>query len=581
MFIVQPTCPPVNENLMELLIMIDSFKRASAERITAVIPYFGYARQDRKDEGRVPITAKLVANLITRAGADRVLAMDLHAAQIQGFFDIPVDHLYAAPVIDEHFKQMDFAEDDFVVVSPDEGSIKRALAHVARLGGQLAIIDKRRSSAEKTKQANVIGGPVEGKVALIFDDMISTAGSICGAAEVMHQARRQGDLPGRHARHLLSAARSSGSKRARSTALVITDTIPLPPEKQIPEDQGPQRRPAAGRGDQADPPQRIGQPAVRSAEIAGRLRPTRLAGTPRRPRCRPIPAETDRPTSRSTSWSRDASPRLLLRFSVPAIVGMVVQATYNVVDRIFIGQAVGSLGIAAITVAFPVMLVLMAFGMLIGFGATALVSIRLGSRQKAEAERILGNALVLLVAVFLALAGAGIPLAQSAAGAARREPRRPPDGPGVPADHPLRRRFSRSRLRAEQRDPRRGQPEDRHVHDAHRGAVEHRARLRCSFSASAGGSRAPPWRRSSPRPLRPLGCWLLPPRPKRAEDSRREPAAALADLSDDSRGRIAAVRHAIGRQPDARHAEQPACGLRRRPGHLRDGHRLRHRHDDR
>ena len=127
MFIVQPTCPPVNENLMELLIMIESFKRASAERITAVIPYFGYARQDRKDEGRVPITAKLVANLITRAGADRVLAMDLHTAQIQGFFDIPVDHLYAAPVIDEHFKAMDFADDDFVVVSPDEGSIKRAL----------------------------------------------------------------------------------------------------------------------------------------------------------------------------------------------------------------------------------------------------------------------------------------------------------------------------------------------------------------------------------------------------------------------------------------------------------------------
>ena len=128
-FIVQPTCPPVNDNLMELLIMIDSFKRASAERITAVIPYFGYARQDRKDEGRVPITAKLVANLITRAGADRVLAMDLHAAQIQGFFDIPVDHLFAAPVIDEHFKAMGLAGRRFLVVSPDEGSIKRALAH--------------------------------------------------------------------------------------------------------------------------------------------------------------------------------------------------------------------------------------------------------------------------------------------------------------------------------------------------------------------------------------------------------------------------------------------------------------------
>src|SRR5574340_621961 len=173
-FIVQSTCPPVNDNLMELLIMIDSFHRASAERITAVIPYYGYARQDRKDEGRVPITAKLVANLITRAGADRVLAMDLHTAQIQGFFDIPVDHLYAAPVIDEHFRSMNLPSDDFVVVSPDEGSIKRALAHMARLGGHLAIIDKRRSSAEKTKQANVIGEKVEGRVALIFDDMIST-----------------------------------------------------------------------------------------------------------------------------------------------------------------------------------------------------------------------------------------------------------------------------------------------------------------------------------------------------------------------------------------------------------------------
>ena len=135
MFLVQPTCPPVNENLMELLIMIDSCKRASAERITAVIPYFGYARQDRKDEGRVPITAKLVANLITRAGADRVLAMDLHAAQIQGFFDMPVDHLYAAPVLNEYFLASGIDPNDVVVVSPDEGSIKRALGHAERLGG--------------------------------------------------------------------------------------------------------------------------------------------------------------------------------------------------------------------------------------------------------------------------------------------------------------------------------------------------------------------------------------------------------------------------------------------------------------
>ncbi|MEN6404831.1 MAG: ribose-phosphate pyrophosphokinase [Thermoguttaceae bacterium] len=234
-FLLQPTCPPVNETLMELLIMIESFKRASADRITAVVPYFGYARQDRKDEGRVPITAKLVANLITRAGADRVLAMDLHTAQIQGFFDIPVDHLYAAPVIDEHFKSMGFSDnDDFVVVSPDEGSIKRALAHMARLGGHLAIIDKRRSSAEKTKQANVIGGQVEGRTALIFDDMISTAGSICGAAEVMHQhGAKQVYLAATHG--LLVGNAVEKLQNAPIDGLILTDTIPVPPEKHIPK----------------------------------------------------------------------------------------------------------------------------------------------------------------------------------------------------------------------------------------------------------------------------------------------------------------------------------------------------------
>jgi ribose-phosphate pyrophosphokinase len=174
-YLIQPTCPPANDHLMQLLVMIDSCKRASAERVTAVIPYFGYARQDRKDEGRVPITAKLVANLITRAGADRVLTMDLHAAQIQGFFDVPVDHLYAAPVLNEHFLSQNIPSADLVIASPDEGSIKRALGHVKRLGGELAIVDKRRTSAETTVQENVIGGPVEGKVVLMFDDMISTA----------------------------------------------------------------------------------------------------------------------------------------------------------------------------------------------------------------------------------------------------------------------------------------------------------------------------------------------------------------------------------------------------------------------
>jgi ribose-phosphate pyrophosphokinase len=184
-FIVQPTCTPVNENLMELLIMIDACRRASAERITAVIPYFGYARQDRKDAGRVPITAKLVANLISQSGANRVLTMDLHAAQIQGFFDVPVDHLYAAPILDQYFVQLKLPPERIALVAPDEGSIKRTLQHVEHLGGTLTIVDKRRSSATQTRQANLIGEPIAGKIALLFDDMISTAGSIVGAANVV------------------------------------------------------------------------------------------------------------------------------------------------------------------------------------------------------------------------------------------------------------------------------------------------------------------------------------------------------------------------------------------------------------
>jgi len=233
-FLLQPTCPPVNNNLMELLIMIESCKRASAERITAVIPYYGYARQDRKDEGRVPITAKLVANLITRAGADRVLAMDLHAAQIQGFFDVPVDHLYASPVLNDDMIARGLTKQDFIVVSPDEGSIKRALGHVKRLGGGLAIVDKRRTAADKTSQENIIGGPVEGKIVLMFDDMISTAGSICGAAEVLaqrgakeiHVAATHGVLCGKAPERLAAAP---------ITSLAVTDTIPLRAEQLIPK----------------------------------------------------------------------------------------------------------------------------------------------------------------------------------------------------------------------------------------------------------------------------------------------------------------------------------------------------------
>ncbi len=187
-YLIQPTGPPVNDNLIELLVLIDTCQRASAERITAVLPYFGYARQDRKDSGRVPITSKLVANLITKAGADRVLTVDLHAAQIQGFFDVPVDHLYAAPIIDAYIETLNIPQGDLVIVSPDEGSIKRVLQHQERLHGSLAIMDKRRSSAMEAKQAHLIGGPIEGKVGLIVDDMISTAGSIVGAADVVRKA---------------------------------------------------------------------------------------------------------------------------------------------------------------------------------------------------------------------------------------------------------------------------------------------------------------------------------------------------------------------------------------------------------
>ena len=233
-FLVQPTCPPVNESLMELLIMIESCKRASAERITAVVPYYGYARQDRKDEGRVPITAKLVANIITRAGADRVLAMDLHAAQIQGFFDVPVDHLYAAPVLNEYFLDLGIDPKELVVVSPDEGSIKRALGHSERLGGALAIVDKRRADAEHTRQENIIGASVEGKVVLMFDDMISTASSICGAAKKLKDAgARCIFVAATHG--VLCGPATQNLAVAPIEGVVITDSIPLRPEQAIPK----------------------------------------------------------------------------------------------------------------------------------------------------------------------------------------------------------------------------------------------------------------------------------------------------------------------------------------------------------
>jgi len=233
-FLIQPTCPPVNDNLFELLIMIDSCKRASAARITAVMPYFGYARQDRKDEGRVPITAKLVANLITRAGADRVLTMDLHSPQIQGFFDVPVDNMYAAPVLNDFVANLGYKPDELIVVTPDVGSIKRALGHAKRLGARLAIIDKRRDNPTDTRQEHIIGGPVDGLVCIMFDDMISTGGSIAGAAgklkelgaKEIHVAATHGVLCGKATEKIRDSA---------ITTLAVTDSIPIPPEKMLPK----------------------------------------------------------------------------------------------------------------------------------------------------------------------------------------------------------------------------------------------------------------------------------------------------------------------------------------------------------
>lgn len=184
-YLIQPTCPATNHNLMEMLIMVDAAKRASAGRITAVMPFFGYARQDRKDQPRVPITAKLVANLIEAAGVDRVLTMDLHAAQIQGFFDIPVDHLYAKPVFIKYLREIHGAEaGNLTVVSPDVGGVKMARSYADKLGAELAIVAKHRVSATKVEAMNVIGD-VDGRNVLLVDDMTETAGTLCAAAKIL------------------------------------------------------------------------------------------------------------------------------------------------------------------------------------------------------------------------------------------------------------------------------------------------------------------------------------------------------------------------------------------------------------
>ncbi len=232
-FVVQPTCPPVNDNIIELLVILDSLRRASAARVTAVLPYYGYARQDRKDVGRVPITAKLIANLVTVAGANRVLALDLHAAQIQGFFDIPVDHLYASPVIAQHIRSLAIPMSDFVVLSPDEGSIKRALHYQNRLGGAIAIIDKRRASATEAKSVNLIGASLDGKIAVIFDDMITTAGSAVNAANI---AKKNGarDVYACATHGVLCGPAIERLRDAPIKQIVITDSIPLTPDKHLP-----------------------------------------------------------------------------------------------------------------------------------------------------------------------------------------------------------------------------------------------------------------------------------------------------------------------------------------------------------
>ncbi|HBG27373.1 MAG: ribose-phosphate pyrophosphokinase [Planctomycetes bacterium GWF2_41_51] len=225
-FVVQSGCEPVDENIIELLIFLDCLKRASARRVTAVIPYFGYARQDRKDEGRVPITAKLISNLITTAGADRVLAMDLHAAQLQGFFDIPMDHLFAEPVLTNYFRTKKFT--DLTVVSPDVGNIKRAARYVEHLNGELAIIHKRRLSSKEVQCGAIIGN-VKGKDVLMCDDIISTAGTVCSAAKLVKEQGANKVYVG--ATHALFADKAIEKiKNSPIDEVVVTDTIPLKEE---------------------------------------------------------------------------------------------------------------------------------------------------------------------------------------------------------------------------------------------------------------------------------------------------------------------------------------------------------------
>ena len=222
-YVIQSTCEPVDVNLMELLIFLDCLRRASAKCITAVIPYFGYARQDRKDEGRVPITAKMVANLMATAGADRVVSIDLHAAQIQGFFDIPMDHLMAEPVLVKYFKEKQLS--DLTVVAPDVGNMKTAAKYAAALGGELAIIHKRRISGCEVECGEVIG-EVKGRNVVMCDDMISTAGTLCGAAKLLRERGAKRIIVGATHGVFVGPAKQR-IEEAPFDEVIVTDTIPL------------------------------------------------------------------------------------------------------------------------------------------------------------------------------------------------------------------------------------------------------------------------------------------------------------------------------------------------------------------
>jgi len=226
-FVVQPTCSPVDHHLMELLLMLDALKRASAERITAVVPYYGYARQDRKDKPRMPISAKLVASLLERAGANRVLAVDLHAAQIQGFFDIPVDHLFAAPVLVEHFEGK-YERGELIVVSPDAGGVERARNFAKRMNVPLAIIDKRRTDANVAEVMNIIGD-VRGKHCLMVDDLVDTAGTLVkGVEALLGSGAKSVTACASHA--VLSGPAVERINSSPMKELVVTNSIPCSPE---------------------------------------------------------------------------------------------------------------------------------------------------------------------------------------------------------------------------------------------------------------------------------------------------------------------------------------------------------------